>query len=112
VENKYTNFRNDDELKWIGIDLDGVLAQSIWPERGIGEPYEGTKENLWKLIDAGLTPILYTSRHWNDYENIKNWLEDNDLPIKKIICGKPLFKCTIDDRNLEGSLRECVNKLI
>jgi hypothetical protein len=115
-DNKYiSQLKNTDKL-WVGIDLDNTLAESIWtPEsrEGIGKPLSGALEGIQKLIDLGFKPVLYTARPWSDHEAIERWLSDHQFPIKRIICGKPLFRKIIDDVNIEfdGDWDKALKKL-
>lgn len=90
------------ELKWIGVDLDGTLAASLWtPENPTSEIGDPIKENVLKLlalVNAGYKIIVHTSRPWTDYEAIENWLQHYRIPYKEIQCGKPLYAAYVDDR--------------
>ncbi len=111
--NKYNHKRTNDDLKWILCDLDCVLAKGIWPEEGIGDPIEGAVPAVNLLTSKGYKIIIHTARPWSDYENIENWLNDNGIIFSRIICGKPLVKFSIDDRNLEfhGDWNEVLKKI-
>lgn len=110
---RYLNVRGDDRLKWVGVDLDKTMCTGVWPEPGIGPIIEGTKKALDALTAKGWKIIIYTSRPWAEYEAIENWCKDNEIPIRAIICGKPLFKYFIDDRNIEfdGDWDKVVGKI-
>ena len=99
--NNYTKEIESKDLKWIFIDLDGTLSESIWPEPGIGLIKHGAKNTLDKLTKLGYKIIVYTARPWSHYESIEKWCLDNKLIIRRIVCGKPLFRWVIDDRNIE-----------
>ena len=94
---------NDNELKWLACDLDGTLSKPLWPKDkiGIGKLMPHAKEVLEYMVSKGKRPVIYTARPWSHYQIIEEWIEKNDLPIHKIICGKPLFDKIIDDRNIE-----------
>lgn len=111
--NKYNEKIHNDQLRWIGVDLDNCLAIDIWPEPGIGPIMPGAKETLDKIQAQGYKLVLFTSRPYADYNNIEKWCEDNQLPIRRIFCGKPFLRWMIDDRNIEfkGSWDEIVNKI-
>lgn len=112
-KNKYTKTITNEKLKWFSCDLDGTLAESIWPEEGIGAPILGAKEAMIELAKQGFKLMVYTSRHWDDYQNIEDWLNDNGIPFKRIVCGKPLVRFHIDDKNIEfnGSWAESMAKV-
>lgn len=92
-----TKTLTDTHLKWIGIDFDSTIARKVWPQEGIGEPLPGVKEALDKLQDKGYKVVIYTSRHWGDITAIENWLEDHQIKINRIECGKVLLKLYIGD---------------
>lgn len=92
----------DAELPF-GIDLDGTLAESVWPDRGIGEPIEENIQKLFQVYGEGEEIVIYTSRPWSDYNLIRHWLENHQLPYHRIVCGKMLFKCLADDRVVNAS---------
>jgi hypothetical protein len=110
---KKSNLLTNDKLKWIGVDLDGVLAKSIWPKEGIGPMIKGARGFCQKLVKDSWKIIIYTSRHWADYELIEKWCQKNKIPVRRIICGKPLFRCIIDDRCMEftGDFNELYRRI-
>lgn len=99
--NRYLDDITTDKLKWVGVDLDGTLSEFIWPDRGIGKIKPGAKECLDKLVERGYKIIVYTARQWSHYESIEKWCLDNGLTVRRILCGKPLFRHIIDDVNIE-----------
>ena len=111
--NKYNHKIPDSELKWILCDLDCVLAKGIWPEEGIGEPIEGAVLAVNLLTSKGYKIIIHTARHWSDYENIENWLNDNGVIFSRIVCGKILAKFSIDDRaiSFDGNWNDVLKKI-
>lgn len=103
-----------EELKWVGIDLDKTLAHnSGLPDFVLGEPINGAKEALEKIIEMGFKPIIYTARPYSDYNIIENWLDINKIPFRRIICGKVLLRFMIDDKNIEfnGNWGEVLTKI-
>lgn len=98
------------ELKWLGVDLDGTLAEPIWtpenPTAEIGAPLRNNVSKLRRAVDKGYKAIIHTSRPWNDYENIEGWLRYHGIPFKEIQCGKPLYHRYIDDRAVTAD-EEC-----
>lgn len=89
-------------LRWLGIDFDGVVAHNTgYPKYILTKPIKGAKEALEGLTNKSWKIIIYTARPWSDYELIENWLIYHNIPFRRIICGKPLFKYIIDDRNIE-----------
>lgn len=90
--------RTEEDLMWLATDLDGTLAKSIWPKPGIGQPIWKNVGKLHEAIDGGYKIVIHTSRHWEDYELIEEWLAHYNIPVTKIVCGKPLAKLYIDDK--------------
>jgi hypothetical protein len=85
------------DTDWVCIDFDGVLAESIWPEPGIGDAInEGFKAAL-EYERQGKQIIVYTSRHWSDYEDIVDWLFLRGCTWP-VVCGKVLASVYLDDR--------------
>lgn len=99
------------DLLWIGVDLDGTLAEGIWtpdnPTSDIGPikvyPDGRTaKEKAMELVAHGYKIVVHTARSWTDYENIKEWMNYNGIPFKAIVCGKLLVKQYVDDRAISA----------
>lgn len=94
-------------LLWVGVDLDGTLAQPLWtpdnPTSEIGDPIPDNIYKVYELVRAGYKIIVHTSRPWTDYEAIENWLRHYGIPFKEIQCGKPLYVAYIDDRAINAS---------
>jgi len=78
-----------------------------------GYDEKGAREFCQKLVKDGWKIIIYTSRHWADYELIEKWCQKNKIPVRRIICGKPLFRCIIDDRCMEftGDFNELYRRI-
>ena len=93
---------NDPELKWVAVDLDGCLAESVWPDRGIGQPIERNIIKLLEVDKAGYKIIIHTARPWSDYALIENWLNKYHLPFRRIVPGKILAMKYVDDRALNS----------
>ena len=105
---------NNEELKWIGVDLDNTLADnSGTPDFILEDPIEGAKDFMDELVNRGFRPVIYTARHWADYEIIENWLIKHDIPFREIICGKPLFYKIVDDKNIafKGDYKEVLKEI-
>jgi len=96
-----------DKLLWIGVDLDGTLAEPLWtpanPTSDIGLPIWENVAKLYKLHKAGYKPVIHTSRPWTDYQNIEIWLNHYGFPYKAIQPGKPLYSLYVDDRGRHSS---------
>lgn len=108
------NNMGSDALSWLCVDFDDVIAHNS------GKPYylpttplDGAKDALVKLEKDGWKIIIYTARSWADYNTIEAWLDANSIPYRRIICGKPLGKYIIDDRNVEfkGDWKKTLKKI-
>lgn len=93
----------DRELKWIGVDFDNTLAYSSFPDFTIRGPLPGAVEAMQELNKRGWKVVIFTARAWVDYKKIEDWCIEHGIPQREIICGKPLFRYLIDDRNIEFS---------
>jgi hypothetical protein len=84
------------------FDFDDVLAVSVWPEPGIGEPIPEGLDMLKHYQDEDYRVFIHTSRQWADQHQIEVWLHDFlglDRALQvQVICGKPLAGLYIDDR--------------
>lgn len=104
----------NNSLKWIGVDWDNCLVDNTgYPDFIPKEPLPGAVEALKRLNNEGYKIVIYTARHWADYLNIERYCEYYGIPARRIICGKPLFNCIIDDKNIEfsGDWSEVVDKV-
>lgn len=90
-----------DELSRIGVDLDGTLAETVWPKPGIGKPIEKTVNWVRDKAAEGYKIIIYTSRADNEYKDIAKWCRAYGVPFEWIYTGKPLLKYYLDDKNLK-----------
>ena len=99
------DYRPNEDLLWIAIDLDNTLAEGIWtpenPTPEIGPPIKANVNKCWQLVYAGFKIVIHTSRGWTDYERIEKWAIKNSIPFSLIVCGKLLARAYIDDRNLD-----------
>jgi len=99
------------ELKWVGVDFDRVLAESVWPDRGIGDPIEKNIRQIGFIAQAGFEPVIHTARPWSDYKPLEEWLEANRVPYHAIICGKLLCRAYVDDRAINSEDLYWVSKI-
>lgn len=94
-------------LLWVGVDLDGTLAEPVWtpdnPTPEIGHPIARNVAKLRELGSNGYNIVIHTSRPWSDYEAIEYWLNWWGILWDNIQCGKPLFALYIDDRGRHES---------
>ena len=87
-----------EKLIWAAVDLDGTLAESVWPEVGVGPPIKSGVVKVRELHRQGWKIIVHTSRSYEAYELIEAWLWANKVPFSRIVCGKVLAAVYIDDR--------------
>lgn len=98
MSKKLTN----NDLIWIGVDFDKTLADnSGYPDYKIKKPMPGAVEAMKKLNKLGWKIIINTARGYENYEMIESWCLKYKIPFRRIICGKPLVRWMIDDRNIE-----------
>lgn len=90
----------NDDLKWILVDFDKTICYNDEHFNPL-EPIEGAKEALEELQAQGFKIIIYTARSWSEYQLVENWLINFDIPFRRIVCGKPLGRYIIDDKNIE-----------
>jgi hypothetical protein len=97
-EIKWSPIANE-EIKWIGVDWDCTLFNnSGFPNFEPTIPMEGALEAMNELDKLGYKITIFTARPWSDYQNIENYCKYYNIPFRRIICGKPLFKFMVDDR--------------
>lgn len=95
---KWSPLENED-IKWVGIDWDDCLFHNTgFPDFTPTHPYEGAVEAMKYLDYLGYKITIFTARPWSDYQNIENFCEYYNIPVRRIICGKPLLKWMIDDK--------------
>lgn len=84
------------------VDFDGVLAESVWPDRGIGPMIHENVEKLDEVAEAGHDIIIHSSRPWSDFKKVETWLQEHNIPYNGIILGKYLALKYIDDKALNS----------
>lgn len=82
-----------DAREWWVIDFDDTLRD--WKT---GEVIPGAKEALESYRSAGEYITIFTNRIDQKYTEVKTWLEENQIPFDRIICGKPFYTRMIDDK--------------
>lgn len=83
--------------KIVSIDFDGVLAEydGYKGEDIVGEPIDGAKKFVLKLIKSGYKPIIFTVRK---PEIVSKWIQENSFPDIEITNIKHPSVIYIDDR--------------
>ena len=92
-----------DEESWIGVDLDGTLAEYVeWRgEQHIGAPVPLMLDRVKKWIADGIRVKIFTARanHTEYLPYIKAWMEVNGLPELEITSVKDFTMIELwDDR--------------
>lgn len=83
----------------IVFDLDGCLAEDIWPVRHqIGNPIPEAVAMLKHYATAGFSICVHTARPAVDESVIWDWLLSNNIPCDKVRCNKPVGWLYVDDR--------------
>lgn len=98
--------------KIIAIDFDGVIHKYSkgWHDgTAYDVPMEGALEMINKMIDQGLTPVVFTTR---DSQQVGTWLIDNKFPQMDITNVKPIAKFYIDDRAIRFTNWTDISKYI
>jgi len=90
------------DLRWYSVDFDGVIAESVWPDRGIGPAIEENIQKLTEIHKAGFKIVVHTARPWSDYPVIEDWLVKRGIPFRAIVCGKLLAHRYVDDRAINS----------
>ncbi len=109
------------DKKWIGIDLDGTLAETGKDIRGIGEPIQTMIDFLNNLLDEGRYDVkIFTARADSEdgVNAVKSWLKKHDLPDLEITNQKDRYTAYIFDdiairvkRNKGEICNECLESL-
>ncbi len=96
----------------VSIDFDGVVSayDGYKGENHFGEPIDGAKEFINKLIKAGFTPVIWTTR---SKSKIEKWLKDNKFPDIEVTIIKYPSTVYIDDRcvQFKGNFKELIGDL-
>lgn len=94
-------------LKWLGVDFDGTLFESLWsidnPTSDIGEPIWANVIKAKLAYQAGYKIIVHTARPSTDYAAIEAALNEYEIPFKFITTGKILVASYVDDRGVHES---------
>jgi len=98
------------ELKWQAVDFDHTLVDDDY-NLDEATPVPENIKLIQELHKKGKKIIIYTARHWDQYPLIEEWLDNNEIPYKAIVCGKLLAENYIDDRAINPLCGECVSRL-
>lgn len=90
---------------WIGVDLDGTLAEYHGWSETIGKPVPAMMARVYAwLHKPGLTVKIFTARADRPSEvvKIKAWMEANGLPDLEVTNVKDMFMIELwDDRAIQ-----------
>lgn len=88
-----------EKLKWLAVDLDNTLANhGPAPDYVLLDPIPENVQKLRECVALGYKIVIHTSRHWELYKEIEEWLDKHSIPYKAIVCGKILAHRYIDDK--------------
>jgi predicted phosphatase len=100
----------------IAIDFDGTIHNLSSIEKGhkMGKPFDGAKEAIDELKNAGYQIIIFC--YWATDEKkdiIKNWLDYFKIQYDSITNIKPNAKFFIDDRaiHFSGDWKEILKQI-
>ena len=84
----------------VAIDLDGTLAEAVYPDSGIGQPIQKMVDAAIEYRARGHELAIYTSRPEDHRARIEQWLADNGLAglFYRVVCGKFSYALLVDDR--------------
>jgi hypothetical protein len=82
------------------FDLDGTLAESVWPDRGsIGDPIPEGVEMLKHYAGLGYSVVIDTARRPIDKDMIWAWVRKHRLPVDRVRTGRKIVAgLYVDDR--------------
>lgn len=67
------------DLPVVAFDLDGTLAENLWPSPSIGQADDKAIEAVIHYFDQGCEVIVFTARPESHFKFIWRWLEDVGL---------------------------------
>jgi len=86
----------------IVVDVDGTIFEKEKYEPGkFGKPITEVIELLAQIKEKkGYNIILYTARSWSEYNDLKDWIDRNNVGhlIDEIVMGKPIGVIYLDDK--------------
>jgi hydroxymethylpyrimidine pyrophosphatase-like HAD family hydrolase len=89
-------------LNKIYVDLDGTLSKTHFNEEtghyDLGEVYEPVAEAITNQHFKGREIYIFTARPKKEREEIKQWLQENAIPYKKITNKKKPAIMYVDDK--------------
>ena len=101
-------------MKAICVDVDGTLAEynGNYTFNQFGLVIENIRSRLCDFKKQGYRIFIQTTRSWAEYEALRNWLKNNDVPCDEIIMGsKPIAFAYLDDRAVNPTFQGWEDKL-
>ena len=97
---EYPNPQGNRSLDIVCLDLDGTLAEDVWPQPWIGKLLPEGRTILKHYSDTGWAVVIHTARPWSHQDRVWEWLASNGLDnmVYDVVCGKPPAALYIDDK--------------
>lgn len=98
------------------IDIDGTICITRKYHKDMQKNYKNSipkKEVIKKINELyyeGHIIILYSSRHWIDFELTQNWLKENDIKYHTLILGKPVAHYYVDEKEKLLNVKEFLDE--
>lgn len=92
------------ERPWIGVDLDGTLAEYHGWSENIGKPVPLMMERIYKWLHEGTRVKIFTARaaHPEMVQAVKDWLRKVGLPDLEVTNQKDMMMTQLwDDRCIQ-----------
>jgi trehalose-6-phosphatase len=101
------------ESRTVCIDLDDTLCTHSG-DYAKADPIPGAQEALTKLRKAGWCVVVYTGRHFNQWQVTVDWLACHGFEYDQIVFGKPPARFYIDDRAIrfDGNWDQVCRELV
>ncbi len=93
-----------DNRPWIGVDLDGTLAEFHGWSDEIGKPINTMMSRVFKWLHEGKTVKIVTARAANqkEVEKIHAWLSEQGFPLLEVTDRKDYMMTELwDDRAIQ-----------
>ncbi len=96
----------DQQIPWIGVDLDGTLAEYHGWSETIGKPVAPMMDRVYKwLHQPGIRVKIFTARAsmgQHEITKVEAWMAEHGLPQLEVTCSKDMFMLELwDDRVIQ-----------
>jgi len=97
---------HDPQLPVICVDLDGTLAESVWPSPAVGPLDLDALRLVQHYYEEGCEVHILTARPESHFPRIWKWLEKHaiDHMIYTVTNRKPVARWYFDDRSVAWPL--------